>query len=243
MPPHSSHILQPLDVSCFAVLKRVYGRLVEANMRMGINHINKLDFQALYREARTTTFTQNNINSGFMATGLVPFNPDRVLSKLHVLMRTPSPSAQFMPTLVEQRWEPETPHNTAELQLQTEAIKTLIRYRTQSPPSPTVRAVNQLIKGCEMAMHSSILLAIENKDLRAANEKVKKKRGIKRSYVGRGRVLTSAEVQETQNQTVISPEVPNVVVQSLETRVIIRASRLCSICRSPDHTARTCSER
>jgi hypothetical protein len=29
MPPHSSHLLQSLDVSCFAVLKRQYGQLVE----------------------------------------------------------------------------------------------------------------------------------------------------------------------------------------------------------------------
>jgi hypothetical protein len=26
MPPHSSHLLQPLDISCFAGLKRSYGR-------------------------------------------------------------------------------------------------------------------------------------------------------------------------------------------------------------------------
>ena len=29
MPAHSSHLLQPLDVGCFAVLKRTYGRLVD----------------------------------------------------------------------------------------------------------------------------------------------------------------------------------------------------------------------
>jgi hypothetical protein len=33
MPPHSSHLLQPLDVSCFSVLKRVYGQGVEELMR------------------------------------------------------------------------------------------------------------------------------------------------------------------------------------------------------------------
>lgn len=30
MPPHSSHLLQPLDVGCFSVLKRSYGRLVSS---------------------------------------------------------------------------------------------------------------------------------------------------------------------------------------------------------------------
>src|SRR5450432_4589654 len=29
MPPHSSHLLQLLDVSCFAVLKRSYGRQIK----------------------------------------------------------------------------------------------------------------------------------------------------------------------------------------------------------------------
>jgi hypothetical protein len=37
-------------------------------------------------------------------------------------------------------------------------------------------AIQQLIKGCEMAMYSAALLAKENHDLRAANEKEKEKR-------------------------------------------------------------------
>jgi hypothetical protein len=36
MPPHSSHYLQPLDVSCFAVLKRTYGDLVKAMIALGV---------------------------------------------------------------------------------------------------------------------------------------------------------------------------------------------------------------
>jgi hypothetical protein len=40
MPPHSSHLLQPLDVSRFAVIKRKYGQLVEQRMRLGFNHID-----------------------------------------------------------------------------------------------------------------------------------------------------------------------------------------------------------
>jgi len=79
MPPHSSHLLQPLDVGCFAVLKRVYGCLVEESMRLGINHIDKLDFLAAYPKARLEAFKSENIKNGFAATGLVPFNPEQVL--------------------------------------------------------------------------------------------------------------------------------------------------------------------
>ncbi|EAQ90768.1 hypothetical protein CHGG_02703 [Chaetomium globosum CBS 148.51] len=52
MPPHSSHYLQPLDVSCFAVLKRTYGDLVKAKIALGVHHIDKPRFLELFLEAR-----------------------------------------------------------------------------------------------------------------------------------------------------------------------------------------------
>jgi hypothetical protein len=48
MPPHSSHLLQPLDVSCFAVLKTLYGQQITKNMHLGINHIDKTEFLCAY---------------------------------------------------------------------------------------------------------------------------------------------------------------------------------------------------
>ena len=51
MPAHSSHLLQPLDIGCFAVLKRAYSQMVEIKMRLGINHIDKLDFLEAYPQA------------------------------------------------------------------------------------------------------------------------------------------------------------------------------------------------
>jgi hypothetical protein len=50
MLPHLSHLLQPLDVGVFAVLKRLYGRAIENQIRYGINYINKDDFLTMYSE-------------------------------------------------------------------------------------------------------------------------------------------------------------------------------------------------
>jgi len=170
IPPHSFHLPQPLDVACFAVLKHLYGIIVQGQMRLGINHIDKDDFLELYLQARAAIYSSSTIQSGFKATGLAPFNPDEVLSRLYIQLQTPLP---VRPTLeATASWISETPHNIAELDLQTQAIQGLIRYRTQSSPSPTIKAVNQLVKGCQMAMQSAILLAVENKKLWAANEKV-----------------------------------------------------------------------
>ena len=94
-----------------------------------------------------------------------------------------------------------------------------------------------------MAIQSAVLLAAENRKLRAANERVKKKRAKRKSYVGKGQVLSAQEVQEGQVQSVVEEEGGNQVIRESELALPIRAPRTCSICRSLEHTARTCPER
>ncbi len=84
MPAHSSHLLQPLDVGCFSPLKTAYGDLVRAKMLAGVNHMDKQEFLHIYPQARQRVFTSANIKSGFAATGLIPFDPNRVLSRLQI---------------------------------------------------------------------------------------------------------------------------------------------------------------
>jgi len=168
MPLHSSHLLQPLDVGCFSSLKKTYGQRVESNMWLGINHIDKRDFLIAYQHARKEALSASNICSGFAATGLVPYQPDQVLSQLHIQMKTPTPP----PTSHSNQsvsWVPETSYNIKELELQTQALKHLLKHHSQSPPSPAKQALNQLVKGCQIAMHNAVLLAQENRELQAAN--------------------------------------------------------------------------
>jgi hypothetical protein len=112
MPAQSSHLLQPLGVSCFSVLKRAYGRIVEQIVGCGVNHIDKREFLPLYRQARQEALHQGNIQAGFAATGLVPYSPDRVLAQLHAGYQTPSPKRPRSNA----SWAAEMPHNITGLQ-------------------------------------------------------------------------------------------------------------------------------
>jgi hypothetical protein len=241
MPPHSSHLLQPLDVSCFAPLKRSYGSVVEQYMRVGVNHVDKVDFLRAYYTARIIAITASTIQSGFAATGIVPYDPDRVLAKLCTQLRTPTPPGD-LPQLQGQ-WIPETPHNVSELELQAKAIKDYIQRRTQSPPSPTDLALNQLVKGCQLAMHNAVILAEENKQLRVENQRQKAKRAQKRTYIATGGVLSVQEGLNRSNTAGKGPvsAVGRVTDQDLGPQT--RAPRMCSMCRSLLHTARTCPVR
>jgi hypothetical protein len=93
MPPHSSHLLQPLDLGCFGLLKKAYSHQIEQLMRMNISHISKLEFLCAFREAFFASITEKNIQGGFAGAGLVPYDPERVISKLDVRIRTPIPPA------------------------------------------------------------------------------------------------------------------------------------------------------
>lgn len=59
MPPYASHLLQPLDVGCFAVLKRSYGRRVAEYTRLGIDSIEKDDFLDIFPAARNDSFKES----------------------------------------------------------------------------------------------------------------------------------------------------------------------------------------
>jgi hypothetical protein len=79
LPSHTSHKLQPCDVAAFGPLKTAYREQVERLERGGVNTFGKQHFTSLYKPARERAFTPKNIRAGFAASGLVPFNPDRVL--------------------------------------------------------------------------------------------------------------------------------------------------------------------
>jgi hypothetical protein len=91
-----------------------------------------------------------------------------------------------------------------------------------------------------MAMHSAVLLADENKKLRAANERQKKKRAVRRSYIATGGVLT---VQEGLDRSVVANIEPTGQSTSRARERRIRVLRTCSICGSLEYTARTCPDR
>ena len=88
LPPHATHLLQPLDVGVFLPLSTYYSGLLEARCRFGSRNISKETFLELYLQARKLAISQKNVTSSWAKSGLVPYNPDVVLSKLPVLPRS-----------------------------------------------------------------------------------------------------------------------------------------------------------
>jgi hypothetical protein len=74
MPLHLSHLLQPLNVVPYSLLKRYYGDRISLLARSRIYYINKETFLLAFKGAR-----------------LAPHDPNVVLLKLDVQLRTLTP--------------------------------------------------------------------------------------------------------------------------------------------------------
>ncbi|CBF88708.1 hypothetical protein AN0826.2 [Aspergillus nidulans FGSC A4] len=241
MPAHSSHLLQPLDIGCFAVLKRSYASLVDQKMRLGISHIDKLDFLAAYPQARISTFKLDTIRNSFRAAGLVPLNPEPVLSKLSIQACTPTPPGSRGSQA--STFCPHTPANVDELLKQASLLRDFLKQRSKSPPSPSHNALNQLIKGCQIAMQKGILLEQENRALRAENAIQRRKRARTHRWIAHDNGLSvqeATELEEAHNasfQAIPGPCGPP--AEGAQTPKA-RALPTCSTCHRIGHRRNAC---
>jgi hypothetical protein len=88
MLSYLSHLLQPLNVTCFALLKRSYSNSILALAHNYIYYISKETFLLAFKAAYKYTFTKENACAGFRGARLVLFNLDAVLLKLNIRLRT-----------------------------------------------------------------------------------------------------------------------------------------------------------
>jgi hypothetical protein len=238
MPPHSSHLLQPLDVSCFSPLKRAYSREVESLIRHHINHITKLEFLPAFKTAFDRAFTPANICSAFRGAGLVPLQPDAVLSKLDVQLRTPTPAA-----LPEAPWEACTPSNVRELEAQSTLIRDRVRRHKSSSPASIIEAINQLKKGAEVMMLSAELMRDRIASLEKANKAASARKQRKKKRIQKQGTLTKGEGEDILAQREVEQQISREERQGGARSGLSRqALARCTRCRETGHNLRTCKK-
>jgi hypothetical protein len=230
MPSHLSHLLQPLDVVPHSLLKRHYGDGISLLARSRIHHVNKETFLPAFKEAYKKTFTPENVRAGFRGAGLVPYDPEAVLSKLDVQLRTPTPPA---PSTV--AWEAQTPRNAREIEAQSTLIRDRMQHYQGSPASSLDEQVKQLGKGAQQIAHNMVLMREEVRSLREAVDTLTKRKTRKRRYVRAEETLTVGEVSG------LIAKMDGGRREDGETPAKrVRAERRCGRCSEVGHNSRTC---
>ena len=79
LPPHTTHVSQPLDVSFFRPLKAYWSDACHKYMQDNPGRVvTKYQFSALFSQAWYKAIKPDNIISGFQKAGICPFNPKAV---------------------------------------------------------------------------------------------------------------------------------------------------------------------
>ncbi|KAM9936706.1 hypothetical protein OXX80_003745 [Metschnikowia pulcherrima] len=238
MPSNSSHILQPLDVGPFGVLKTTYGERVQAMADAEIKQVDKLDFLQAYSDARKAAFKTESIKSAFAASGISPLNSERVISKLQSRPRTPSPRKRNVGDD-----EPKTPKNTVEVRkLEAETCGVV----QTGAKSPVKLRLQKFARGLEINIHQRAFMQKETeKKLAVLDRQAKKKNASKRHRHSRTD-LTRKQASELFSE----PRKPK-RARKYKTRdsndegspTRKRTPRACGICRKPGHRRETCPKK
>ena len=239
MPPYSSYILQPLDVGCFSPLKKAYGKQIEGLMHGGQTYIIKEDFFPAFQVAFQESMTISNVQGGFRGTGIIPFDPQRVLDTLPPCAKTPTPSNSRPSTA--QTWDPTTPKNVTDTSRQSTFIKTRINSHQGSSPTQIINAVDQFTKGSLAIMHEVALLRSRITELEETNERLSKRRKAKRTRLQKGGSLSVQGAEDLVGRINVGSQQSEEIgsgsgqVQGVQSRI-----QHCSNCSETGHNARTC---
>jgi hypothetical protein len=227
MPPHSSHILQPLDVVCFSPLKRKYSQCIRDLARQHVFHINKEGFLPAFKDAFFDVFTMQNCHKAFQASGLIPLNAQVVLDRINVRLHTPpAPLPEDTP------WESRTPSNTLEFGLQSK----LVRDSFQRSPTTLEEVYSKLERGHQRLLHRVALVDAHVCDLEEQLAVMTKRKSRKRKRLQTGGTVEYGEgasrVALAQSST----------VQSAKKAHSGGGSRRCGNCGETGHNVRSCTQ-
>ncbi|USP74411.1 hypothetical protein yc1106_01685 [Curvularia clavata] len=94
LPAHASHLLQPLDLAPFSVLKSRYRNQIQALSALDdAAPVKKERFVISYNKARAEGLSERVVRAGWRAAGLCPYNPDIVLLSSQITSRPVTPPA------------------------------------------------------------------------------------------------------------------------------------------------------
>jgi len=103
LPPHTTHLLHPLDRTVFGPLNAAYNRFCSEYLNENpLNLVTKWSFPGLFAQAWEHELSPANIQSGFRACGIFPFNSAAIpKDSFAPSMPTDIPLATLVPSVCE----------------------------------------------------------------------------------------------------------------------------------------------
>lgn len=197
LPPHSSHLTQPLDVGVFGALKKHMAAELCPLIRTGVSRIQKVEWLTGFVAAHDKAFSVKNILGGFRGTGIYPFLPTKVLRRL---ASSPPPQQQTWPstppnllTVFNDAVLTDSPADFIAVQCANDALNTLVESG-EPLPSPAKQYIGHATRSL-MRLHARCtILEKDNADQKAVLQARKHNLSGKRRVIDGKHLMTGAEL-------------------------------------------------
>jgi hypothetical protein len=195
LPPHSSHLTQPLDVGVFGPLKRILASKLEPLLRTGVARIQKPEFISGFMKAREQAFRESNVLSGFCGTGIHPYYPKKVLRQV-IEIESSSASTTSVPI------SPGNPFTEAVMTsspINIDAVRAANAFLTQqiksgeALSSPVRKYIPYLVQASEQTWTQKIILEQQHVELKAVVEPRKRVLSGKRRVINGDSLITTVK--------------------------------------------------
>jgi hypothetical protein len=211
---------------------KAYGREIEHLIWCSVTHTSKTEFFVAFHAAHRATIAESNIKGGFRGAGIVPLDPECVISKFNVQLRTPiPPGGDSRPS---SPLTSKTPKTAIKAQSQSEYLTRRIKRHHSSFPESIIEALHCLSRGAKAVRHTVTLSVAENRELRQANKILGRRRRQRKTRLQRSGAVTLQEVLQAIDQTDVDTQV--------KAEMSRRGGRRCGVCGKIGHNARTCQE-
>jgi hypothetical protein len=136
LPPHTSHLLQPLDVGAFSPLKRALSTEIEKLFRLDVGRTPRTEWTEAYITARAKAFISRSIESSFRASSIYPLSGIAIPSTPRMPTSTPptTPPPITTPNDLDGSLLDSSPPDSTELREATSLVNLIDRCSTLETP-------------------------------------------------------------------------------------------------------------
>ena len=200
LPPHTSHLLQPLDVGLFGPLKKAMASCLDPLIRTGITRLQKIEWLQYYTTARAKAFTITNIQGGWRGAGLFPSNRSKVFRHLPpTYNKTPPPQASLQPTSMYTPFDisqvTSSPPNATVLRSANTTLNQIIATQ-ETLQSPVRKYIRRLTNAAEQFQAELSISRKQCQDLQQVVTARKKRKSGKRVVLEGEIVLSKPELYQ-----------------------------------------------
>ena len=172
LPPHTSHLLQPLDFAIFGPLKKRLTAALSYLNQAQLVRIQKFEWMEAYIQARLDVCNHQNIESAWRGAGLFPFNPQRALRTMvqeePLELERPKTPTQF--DIFDQVFVNSSPPNAVNLQKANKLLNSIIDSCT-ALTTPVQQYIRKLTTGSEQLQAPSTVHQHDANNLRSIIKK------------------------------------------------------------------------